>query len=343
MHVIDIFQQKQTYAGQNACGEKRRLTICKEWEIGNVEKVYFIINPRSANGSTGRWWPSVLPALNRADFDYDWSFTAGPYTAPLLAAAALEKGYRRIVAVGGDGTVYEVLNGILENDRLKYPDIILGVWARGTGCDLVRTLNKLPREEDGIIDLLKNGRPTPVDAGRSNFLSQDGEKHSRYFLNVAEAGLGGETVARVNNTTKILGGFFSFLWGALISAAFFKNRSMKIILDDTDIREGMYALVACGNGRYFGGGMEICPGAVIDDGYFDVTALGDIGKLDFMLNLPRVYRGTHLTHRKIWYRRAKKVLIQSAKKTLVNLDGEQPGMVEAEFRILPGAVKLLLP
>ncbi|MEL7567752.1 MAG: diacylglycerol kinase family protein [Dehalobacterium sp.] len=304
--------------------------------------MFFIVNPCSANGSTEKWWQNALSSLDKENFDYDWSFTTGPDTAPLLTSAALSNGYRTIVAVGGDGTVYEVLNGILKNDRLIYPDIILGIWARGTGCDLARSL-KLPRETDDLINMLKNGKPLAIDAGRCRFFRYDGEKGSRYFLNIAEAGLGSETAARVNQTTKVFGGFFSFLLGALISALFFKNKFMRITLDDTDIREGMYTLVACGNGRYFGGGMKICPEAVIDDGYFDITAIHDIGKLDLIINLPRVYRGTHLTHPKVWHKRAKKVLIQSDKKTLVTLDGELPGVTKAEFMILPRVVRLLIP
>jgi len=306
-----------------------------------MQKVFFIVNPHSANGSTKKWWQNALLALDKENLDYDWSFTTGPFTAPLLTASALDNGYRTIVAVGGDGTVYEVLNGILENDRLKYPDIILGIWARGTGCDLARLL-KLPREIDSLINLLKNGNPITVDAGRCCFSRHDGERSSRYFLNIAEAGLGGETAARVNKTTKAFGGFFSFLSGALVSTIFFKNKFMRITLDDADVREGMYTLVACGNGSFFGGGMNICPGAVINDGYFDVTAIHDIGKLDLIINLPRVYRGTHLTHPKVWHRRAKKVLIQSDKKVLVNLDGELPGVIEAEFMILPQVIRLLM-
>lgn len=306
-----------------------------------MQKIFFIVNPRSANGSTGKWWPGVVPYLDKSDLKYDWAFTSGPYTAPILARNALKRGYRTIVAVGGDGTVYEVLNGIMENDSLKYSDTLLGIWARGTGCDLARSL-KLPRDQEALILLLKRGTRAAIDAGRCVF-TKDGDKVSRYFLNVAEAGLGGETAARVNSTTKIWGGFFSFLWGALVSIAFYQNKYMKITLDDREIHEGMYALVACGNGRYFGGGMEICPKADLNDGYFDVTALKDIGKFDLILNLPRVYRGKHLNHPKIWHRKAKKVTIESDQKTLVNLDGEQPGIVEAEFMLLPKAVTVLLP
>lgn len=307
-----------------------------------MTNIYFIVNPHSANGFTGKWWPTVLPCLDKANIQYDWSFTTGPNTAHLIAAEAVEKGCRTIIAVGGDGTAYEVLNGIIENDRLKYPDIVLGVWAQGTGCDLGRSLN-LPRDVDNFINLLSKGKVIKVDAGKCCFLSHDGKKIVRYFLNVAEAGLGGETAARVNRTTKVFGGFFSFLWGALVSAVLFKSRYMKIILDDTDVIEGKYTLVACGNGRYFGGGMEICPGAIMDDGYFDVTALQETSKIELFLNLPKVYQGTHLTHPKIWHRRVKKIVIQADQETLVNLDGEQPGVVEAELQVLPGAVKLLIP
>ncbi|MHB8985290.1 MAG: diacylglycerol/lipid kinase family protein [Eubacteriales bacterium] len=307
-----------------------------------AKKFYFVVNPCSANGSTGKWWPGFIARLDLTAILYDWSFTTGPYTAPAIAARAARDGYDIVVAVGGDGTVYEVLNGFLENGRQVNPSGAMAVLPRGTGCDLSRALG-IPRGETDLIGMLQNGGQVRIDAGQAYFTGHDGVKRRRYFLNVAEAGLGGETVARVNRTTKVFGGLLSFLAGAVTTIAVYKNRYIRITLDDTEVREGNHTLVACGNGSSFGGGMKICPGAAMDDGYLDVVAVSGMSKPELIANLPRVYGGTHLSHPKVWSRRAKKVRVQSDEMVLINLDGEQPGVVEAEFSILPGAVKLLLP
>lgn len=307
-----------------------------------AKKFYFVVNPCSANGSTGKWWLDFIPMLDKAGLLYNWSFTTGPYTAPAIASRAALNGYDVVAAVGGDGTVCEVLNGFLDNGRQVNPSGAMAVLPRGTGCDLPRALG-IPRSEIELIGMLQSGCQIPIDAGQAGFTGHDGVKRRRFFMNVAEAGLGGETVARVNRTTKAFGGFLSFLAGAVTTIAVYKNRYIRITLDDTEVREGSHTLVACGNGRFFGGGMKICPDAVMDDGFFEVVAVAGMSKPELIANLPRVYRGTHLSHPKVWRRRAKKVRVQSDEKVLINLDGEQPGVVEAEFSILPGAVKLLLP
>ena len=289
-----------------------------------TKKLYFIVNPCSSNGSTGKWWPGFTPLLDKAGFNYEWSFTTEPYTAPGLAFRAAQGGYDLVVAVGGDGTAYEVLNGLLHNNQLINPDLTMAILSRGTGCDISRVLGTRGGE-DTFIDLLSRGRPVIVDAGRAVFTSYDGDIITRYFLNVAEAGLGGETVARVNRTTKFWGGFASFLWGALASIAAYQNRHLKITLDNGEVHEGLYTLVACGNGKYFGGGMKICPGAVIDDGLLDVVAIEGVSKPELLLNLPRLYQGTHMSHPNTWSRRARRIRLESRDKVLVNLDGEQPG------------------
>ncbi|MCL6477229.1 MAG: diacylglycerol kinase family lipid kinase [Peptococcaceae bacterium] len=307
-----------------------------------MRKVFFIVNPRSSGGSTRKRWEKLMPVLRREGILFDWRYTAGPYTAPDIAAGAVREGYDVIVAMGGDGTVYEVLNGMMDQDRALDERVSLAVFPSGTGCDFARTM-EIPGSEEGFIKLLQEGKPVPIDVGRAEFMSHQGEKTVRYFLNVAEAGLGGETVARVNRTAKIFGGFVSFLWGAVVSITLFTEKYLKIFMDDCDYREGRYTLVACGNGRFFGGGMKICPDAEVDDGWLDVVALMGTSKWDLISNLPRVYRGEHLDHRRVWHRRAKKVTISSPDhNTLIDIDGEQPGKLDARFDILPKAINMLV-
>ncbi|ATW23908.1 diacylglycerol/lipid kinase family protein [Candidatus Formimonas warabiya] len=308
-----------------------------------MSKIYFIVNPCAGNGATRRWWLSYLPVLDRTGLNFQWSFTQGPFTAPAIAAQAVDSGYDILVAVGGDGTVHEVVNGIIRNSGFTLTTPALAIWPRGTGCDLGRTLGIRNKKED-LIGLLSGGEAIWVDVGQAEFISNDGEKNlSRYFLNVAEVGLGGETAAKVNETTKVLGGFFSFLWGSLTSICTYRSPYLRMVIDEKHSREGRYTLIACGNGRFFGGGMMICPKAKINDGYFDIVAIEAMGKSNLIYNLPKVYSGRHLEHAKVWHARAKSLLIQSRGRVLVNLDGEQPGIVQAKFTIIPKAIKLLVP
>ncbi|MFZ5631589.1 MAG: diacylglycerol/lipid kinase family protein [Bacillota bacterium] len=307
-----------------------------------MKKIFFVVNPRSSGGSTRKRWEKLMPVLRSEGISFDWSYTAGPYTAPDIAAGAVREGYDLIVAVGGDGTIYEVLNGMMDQDRALDERASLAVLPSGTGCDFARSM-KISGSEGNFLKLLKEGKPVAIDVGRAEFAGHQGETTVRYFLNVAEAGLGGETVARVNRTAKVFGGFASFLWGAVVSIALFTDKYLKIHLDDRDYREGRYTLVACGNGKFFGGGMKICPNAEMDDGWLDVVALMGTTKWDLISNLPLVYRGEHLDHWRVWHRRAKKVTISSPDHTtLVNIDGEQPGKLDARFTILPKAINLLV-
>jgi len=133
--------------------------------------------------------------------------------------------------------------------------------------------------------------------------------------------LGGDTVARVNRTSKALGGFVSFLWGTVVSLCLYKN----IIVDGETICDEPITVVVAGNGRFFGGGMCVAPNAVIDDGYFDIIILRDLSKLDLLMNLPKVYGGKHLGHPRISSMRGKRIEIISGENALLDIDGEQPG------------------
>ena len=305
------------------------------------KRCFFVVNPHSANGKTGKWWPTILPVLSQAILEFDWAYTEAPDSAPELVRRAIAAGFQTIVAVGGDGTAYEVANGMIQDDRLA-DGLTLAIWPRGTGSDLARML-QLPRGDQAFIDLLVVGSIRRIDVGRADFLGWSGESRHRYFLNVAEAGLGGETVARVNRTSKRFGGFLSFLWGTVVSIVRFQNKAMKITIDGRFFRQGPTVLAACGNGRYFGGGMKICPEAVIDDGLFDFTGIEGTDKWTLLRNLFRVYRGSHLTLPVVWHGRGKILRLESPAQVMVNLDGEQPGLLPAEFRLLPRLLPLFVP
>ncbi len=301
----------------------------------------FVVNPASANRTTGRAWPGLAARLREAGLEHEARLTAAPGDASAITRQALREGFRTIVSVGGDGTVNEVVNGFFDGEKFLGQGARLGVISRGTGRDLIRTLG-LPKDEGEAIARLKAGKTRRVDVGRARFLGHDGKAAMRHFINIGEVGLGGDTVARVNRTSKALGGKVSFLWGTVATLAGYRNKNLEVVIDGGQPITGRMCLVAVANGQYFGGGMRIAPDAAMDDGIFDVVIIADITKPDLLVNIPKVYKGTHTTHPKISFYHGREIAIRSSEGATVDLDGEQPGRADATFSILPGLVDVIV-
>lgn len=301
-----------------------------------------IVNPASRNGQTGKVWPSLSEKMKASGFMHQWEMTYGPGDGRRIAREAVRQGFDRIVAVGGDGTVNEVINGLIENDCSINPDLVFGVLSMGTGCDFIKSVG-IPGSVDDAIGHLVCNRVERVDVGKARFVGHDGQITERYFLNIADLGLGAETVDRVNHTTKVFGGFVSFLWGTLVSLLHYRNKVAEITIDDGEPIKSSLTLCAIANGTHFGGGMNIAPQAKLNDGLFDVVLCHGFSKSEIIVNLKRLYGGTHLSHPKVRYWQAAKLKVSSPEKLLLELDGEQPGVAEVEFSILPAALNLCVP
>lgn len=302
-------------------------------------KTRIIMNPASASGQTTERWPILKEYLDSHKLSYDVSSTTGPGTATVLTRKAIHDGYEMVVAVGGDGTVNEVVNGFFQDDRLINPGAVLGVLCVGTGGDFVKTLGISKEPEEAARRLLGREIMT-IDVGRVKFRGPTGEETLRYFVNIADIGVGGETVERTSRKAKKGTGAKVYFWHTLVSLIKYKNKLMRIQIDDRFDEERVVSLLVVANGQYFGGGMHIAPEAKLDDGLFDVIIVGDITTLTFLANTPRIYKGTHLSHKKIQWLRGKSVRVSSAERALLDVDGEQPGMVPAEFEILPSILKV---
>lgn len=304
------------------------------------KKVFAIVNPVSANGSTGKEWPIFEKAIKASGIDLDYIFTEYPMHAKSLAQEALKAGYEIIMSVGGDGTMNEVLNGFFDEGELINENASLAIFSKGTGCDAIRTIG-IDKDVSSIIEVLKNGKSRRLDVGLAEFMHYEGKMTQRYFLNVSDVGIGGETTYRVNKNSKALKGFLSFLMGALATMISYKNKDFEIIIDDITINERLNSIIVA-NGKYFGGGMKIAPMADMNDGYFDIIIIGNINKFDFLINFPKIYKGEHMNHPKLMYYRGKKIRVNSKQKALIEVDGEQPGVVEAKFEILPNKLKVIV-
>ena len=302
-------------------------------------KIFAVINPLSSNGRTGKEWPRFEKTIKDDGITFDWEYTKHPLHATEITRNALKTGYNTIVSVGGDGTMNEVLNGFFENGNQINKEACLTVFSRGTGCDFIRTLG-MENSVENLISTLKNENSITCDIGTCSFIKYDGEKTKRYFLNVSDVGIGGETTYRVNRNSKALKGFLSFLIGTVSTIIVYKNKNLNIIIDDEiQINERINTVIIA-NGRYFGGGMHVAPLAKIDDGMFDIIILGDFTKAELIANFPKIYKGTHLEFHKVRRYLGKSIKVSSPDKALVELDGEQPGTIEAEYQIIPKGIRV---
>lgn len=299
-----------------------------------------VVNPASANGATGRRWPEMAEAIKQEGISFEHRFTDGPGHATEITRQFLKDGHDLIIAVGGDGTTNEVINGFFDQSGAAIrPGAAVSFISGGTGRDLIRTIG-IPTDTAEAARHLVNSSTRPVDLGRVSFLNNQGLPEVRYFINVAGLGLDGATVDRVNKTSKALGGFVCFLWATVVTLLLYKNQKMRIIVDGEEVCNEPVTVVVFGNGRYFGSGMCIAPDALVDDGLFDIVILKDLSKINLLLSLPRVYKGTHLSHPRITSLQGKSVKVEASSEALLDLDGEQPGHAPVEIEIIPKAINL---
>jgi len=302
-----------------------------------VSRVVFLVNPASANGSTGRRWPELARRAAAAGLEGDTLFSERPGQLGELARRATEDGAELLVVVGGDGSVNEVANGLAGLDGPPP----LAIVPRGTGWDFVRTFG-IPRSIEDAAEVALRGETRTIDLGRMTYRAWDGTETTAVFANVASAGMSGAIAQRANETTKALGGRASYLWATF--AVFARWQATDVVLEvDGERREGRMFDVVVANGRFFGGGMEICPDAEPDDGLLDVLTIGDVTKGDLVRTMPKIYRGTHLPHAKAELLRGSTVAIASSSALPVELDGEQPGTTPVRFDVLPRALALRVP
>lgn len=314
-----------------------------------MKKTVVVVNPRSQNGALGRRWPEIARTLARELGGFEHVVTEGPRDATRLAREALAGGAEVVVAIGGDGTIHEVANGFFTDTGAPVRrGAALGVLPFGTGGDFRKTVG-IPGDLAAAAAILRAGEIRNIDVGRLSYRKggRDGDPASCVFVNIASFGIGGLVDQIVNSSSKWMGGTLSFFLATARAAVRYKNQRVRLVLDDKDDEALELTInnVAVANGRYFGGGMHIAPDAVIDDGIFDVVAVGDVTALDMLRDGVKLYRGTHLGLPKIVVRRARKVEARplDAVDVLLDVDGEAPGALPATFEIVPAALPLVAP
>ncbi len=248
----------------------------------------------------------------------------------------MSRGATRLVIVGGDGSVNEVVNGVVGAGEVE-----LAVIPRGTGWDFVRTFG-IPRDMDQAIDIALRGDVREIDAGGVTYRTWAGDEGHAYFANVGSAGISGAIAQRANESSKVLGGKVSYYWATLAVFVGWQTGEMHVTVGDETRSGRMIDAMIC-NGRFLGGGMMMCPDAKPDDGLFDVLLIGDVTKRDLAFVLPKTYKGKHLPHPRLELLRGSVVTIDADEPLPIELDGEQPGTTPARFEVLPRALRLRVP
>lgn len=297
-----------------------------------------IVNPRSGGGLSEKRWAGLVSALSDGLGAFDTRLTEAPGHARALAEEEARKGRRLVVAFGGDGTISEVADGLVAAGGTAE----LGVIPRGTGGDFRRSLG-IESQIAQAAERVRTSKPRAIDVGRVSFIAHDGSETSRHFVNVTSVGFSSVVASRANQSSKRLGGRVSFLSAVVRSLVSYDNAEVTFAVDEGEPRRMAVLLAAVGNGRFFGGGMKICPDAILDDGHFDLVTVGDLGRIEVLAKIHRIYSGNHLSMPEVQSVRCRHVRIASADASTeipIEIDGETPGRLPATIDILRGALRL---
>lgn len=300
-------------------------------------RLLLVVNVAAGTRKTSAVLGRLEEALRAREITYDVHRTEGPGDATRITRRALEDGRRLVVAVGGDGTMHEVVNGMFAEDGTAVGDPVLGVVGAGSGCDFIRTFD-LPADPVTAAERLDGSNVRPLDIARISFVDSNGRPAARYYANIAEAGLGAVTARRAVGMPAAMGPsryFFAF-WAVLPG---YRPAAMRIEVDGEPAYDGRAVNVVIANCRFFGGGMHISPASDPGDGVMELLVFKG-RKTDSFTMMPQVYRGRHMPHRNIVELKGRRFRLESEHPYALEADGEVLGATPATIEVLPRAVRL---
>lgn len=290
-------------------------------------RTFFVVNPAAGRGRGKSVWERIRPQLHTGGA-WEAALTTDPGHATALARRAAENGFDRVAALGGDGTINEVVNGLIGTDAA------LGLVPGGTGNDYARMMG-VPADPLQAAEFALSGPTRMVDVGE---VETDGGR--RHYPNVAGIGFDAAVARNVNAYPKYLGGTVPYVLGVVKTLWRYRPQNLRFWLDEEPL-ERKVLLAAVGISRWYGGGMMITPDALLDDGLFDVCIAGNFGRLEALRLLPTTYTGSHVRHPKIEMRRCRELRVTAETQVAVHADGEVLGDLPATFRVRPGALKVI--
>ncbi|BDI33152.1 lipid kinase [Capsulimonas corticalis] len=291
-----------------------------------------IVNPTAGRGEAGKQVPAIRRLLDSDSADWVWLYTKARGDAESMAREAAAGGAKIVVAVGGDGTLHEVANGLLGTQTT------LGLIPFGTGNDLARSLNLFGNLEVACR-AVTHGRILHLDVGVIEGAGFDGPRH---FLVIAGTGFDARTAQTVNNGVKWIAGAPAYVIGAVKTLMGFSPFALTLTADG-EKRETRAMFVSVANAETTGGGMKIAPGAKVDDGQFDICLVGAVSKLTLLHQLTKVFDGAHVRHPAVTILRASEITLEADPPQPLLIDGEVLGTTPAKITLLRGALPMLVP
>ncbi|MBK9124697.1 MAG: YegS/Rv2252/BmrU family lipid kinase [Chloroflexi bacterium] len=301
-----------------------------------------VVNPNASAGRAAKLWRSFEPAMAAAFPGMQVAVTQSERDLPDVLGGAIDRGVERVIAVGGDGTNYAMVNALVhlhdQNPNRSMP--VYGTFPIGTGCDFA-TARGIPKGSSETVAWLAAAKPAPVDIGVVQFTHKDGATGRRCYLNIASGGASGDVSRRVN--TALVKRPWTYLAATLASVLSYRPSFVDVKLDGQEFFRGEAILVTCANSTTFGHGMIAAPNAKIDDGLLDVVILRDAGRISTLKALKQVYTGAHLSHPAVMSSRAREVRIETGGQVIDgDLDGEHFQGSDWLFTLRPGLLPILM-
>ena len=310
------------------------MTIPSAWRV--------IVSSRSGGGKARRDWPEIAKMLKARSIEFSEKITDHAYHAIELAREAVLEGFRKLLVLGGDGAIHEVLNGLYSQEEVSPSGVTLGLIPVGSGNDWSR-LHKIPADYEAAVDLIADAeRHTRVqDVARVDTL-MDGKPYCRHMMNIGGLGFDSEVCHRFDLAKErghasdrqylksLLSGFLSY-----------KCLKFRVSVDGQEFYRGPAFSVALGIGKYCGGGMMQTPEAIPDDGLIDVTVVGKVSKLQFLHKVPSLFRGDIFKNKEVIHTRGRKVDISAAPYSYMEVDGEPVGITPVHVAVIPAGVKVV--
>jgi YegS/Rv2252/BmrU family lipid kinase len=291
-------------------------------------RIKFIINPLAGRGRSLELWKQIIHNIADAYDDYEYIYTRCPEDATLQAKIAAEQKYDVVAVVGGDGTLNEAVNGLVGSETA------LAVFPGGTGNDFAKTLG-ITKNTDAMLKIVQNAKKKKIDIVKCN---------DKYFVNMAGLGFDAE-VAKIVNNIRFIKGEIAYLSAILKTLFTYRPVDIEIVIDGVRRIERV-TLVSVGNGKFIGGGIQMLPNAVLDDGLVDICIIKETNKAEILRTLPSVYQGRHMTNHKCVFLKGREVTIdiqKNARPVCAQVDGQVFYNTSLQIRVIPRALQVLVP
>jgi YegS/Rv2252/BmrU family lipid kinase len=298
-----------------------------------------IVNKAAGGGKTGRDWPAIEALLKKHRIKFLPFFTDRRLHASIIARTKIKEGYSRIIVVGGDGTMNEVINGLFGQGKIRTADVMLGMIPVGTGNDWARMFN-IPAGYEEAVLTIKKQHTFVQDAGLVHY-TRNGTEWKRYFINIAGMGFDARVTERSNRLKdKGKSGMFLYFYTLLTSLVRYRSLQAIIEIDGQQIARKIFSMNV-GICKYSGGGMIQVPHAIADDGLYSITLIRKMGKLNVLANVKRLYAGTIGEHSRVETYTAQSVNVEGPHHLKLETDGESLGHGPLKFLIIHRIVTVI--